>query len=208
MAHDAGDLARLHLAQGAGDDAEVLAEGGHLHVSDIAIAGNHAVGGQHPPGHSEVGRAVRRVQTEFLESALGKQRVEALASRQQALGMQRFQLLGTDVVGQPVALGAQLFDQLRSYRHLDFSPVSELVLILILAAAFCWRPSGSVVSIYCPTLASAKIFFVESSPGAQPVAGAVTASPGMTPGEGRARDFAADRRRKKVAEQIDGRQSA
>jgi hypothetical protein len=62
---------------------------------------------------------VRACRAEFLEGALGKQGVEALASRQQTLGVQRFQLLGADVFSQLVALGAQLFYQLRSYRHLD-----------------------------------------------------------------------------------------
>jgi hypothetical protein len=118
MAHDAGDLARLHLAQGAGDDAEVLAEGGDLRFRHSHCRrSRRRRAARARPCRSR--SRVRRMQTEFLESALGKQRVEALASRQQTLGVQRFQLLGTDVFGQPGAFGAQLFYQLRSYRHLD-----------------------------------------------------------------------------------------
>jgi hypothetical protein len=75
--------------------------------------------GEGSPGHAEGRRVVRGMQTEFLERALGKQGVEALASRQQTLGVQRLQLLWTDVFSELVALRAQLFYQLRSYRHLD-----------------------------------------------------------------------------------------
>jgi hypothetical protein len=59
------------------------------------------------------------MQTEFLESTFGKQGVEPLASRQQTLGVQRFQLLWADVFSQLCAPRAQLIYQLRSYRHLD-----------------------------------------------------------------------------------------
>ena len=49
VAHDAGDLARLHLAEAAGLDAEVLAEGGDLLVAEVARPRNDAVGGSWRP---------------------------------------------------------------------------------------------------------------------------------------------------------------
>jgi len=125
--HDAGDLSGLHLAQRAGNDAEILAESSDLRVSYVTAASDHAVSGQGPPGHAgqgppghaEGGCAVFGMQTEFLESTFGKQGVEPLASRQQTLGVQRFQLFWADVFSQFCAPRAQLIDQLRSYRHLD-----------------------------------------------------------------------------------------
>jgi hypothetical protein len=119
MAHDSRDLSRLHLAERAGNDAEVLAESGDLSRAYVAVAGDHAVRRQNASRHAEGGRRVRSVEAKFLESALIKERLKPLASRQQTFGVQRFQLLGTDVFGQLGALGAQLFNQIRSYRHRD-----------------------------------------------------------------------------------------
>ncbi len=92
VVHQARDLVGVHLAERAGDDAEILAEGRHLHIAGIAGAGDHAVGRQRPPGHAEMRGLVGGMKAEFLEAALDEQRGETLARREQALGVQRRQL--------------------------------------------------------------------------------------------------------------------
>ncbi|EXI76388.1 MAG: hypothetical protein AW07_00335 [Candidatus Accumulibacter sp. SK-11] len=119
VTHDARDLACLHLAQRAGDDVEVLAEGRDLQRPDVAVAGNDAVGRQRAPGHAEGGRCVCGIESEFLESTLVEEGQKPLAGGQQSFRVQGFQFLGADMVNQLVALGAQLFYQLRSYGHVD-----------------------------------------------------------------------------------------
>ena len=107
VAHDAGDLARLHLAEAAGLDAEVLAESGDLFVAEVAGTGDDAVGGQFLAFHAEVNGVVLGVHPDFLEGACVKERVDALACRQHALGVHRFELLGLDVVDDLLAPLAQ-----------------------------------------------------------------------------------------------------
>ena len=104
--HGAGDLLRLHLAEGTGDHAEILAHHCHLRVADIAGAGNHAIGGQGPAGHAEVGGIVRGMQAEFLEAAGDDQFADALARRKLSLGVQGVQLFPADVFAQLRALVA------------------------------------------------------------------------------------------------------
>ena len=107
VAHDAGDLARLHLAEAAGLDAEVLAESGDLFVAEVAGTGDDAVGGEFLAFHAEVHGVVFGVHADFLEGACVKQGVDALARRQNPLGVHRFELLGLDVVDDLLAPPAQ-----------------------------------------------------------------------------------------------------
>jgi len=82
VAHQPHDLARLHLAHGAGQHLEVLAEGGDLQTADITGAGDDTIGGQFAPGHAKRHRVVVGVHAQFLKTARHKQGVDAFACRQ------------------------------------------------------------------------------------------------------------------------------
>jgi len=69
----------LHLAEAAGLDAEVLAEGGDLFVAEVAGTGDDAVGGQLLAFHAEMHGVVFGVHADFLEGACVEQVVDALA---------------------------------------------------------------------------------------------------------------------------------
>ena len=110
--HQLVDLLGEHLAEGAAEHGEVLAEDEHLAAVDRAPAGDHAVG-VGPLEQAAVVGAVAGEHVELVERAVVEQEVDPLAGEHLALGVlpldgplrpgvQRL-LLALGQLGQPLA---------------------------------------------------------------------------------------------------------
>ena len=116
-AHHIDDLARVHLAQRAGGDSEILAEGGDLHAIDETGPGNDAVGRQFFGLHTEMRPAVADIGAALLKGIDIEQQGQAFAGAEQAFPVARFQLVGTAAGTHLLAARAQGLDRFRGNRH-------------------------------------------------------------------------------------------
>ena len=66
-AHHIDDLARVHLAEGAGGDGEILTESSHLRAGDIAGPRDYPVRRQILGTHAEVDSSMTDIGATFLK---------------------------------------------------------------------------------------------------------------------------------------------
>ena len=85
----------MHLAQGAGGYHEILAERRHRTAIDIAGSADHGVAGQILVRHAEMLAAVADMPAYFLKGIRLEQGDQALARRQQPLGVTLLDLVFT-----------------------------------------------------------------------------------------------------------------
>src|SRR4051812_25904271 len=85
--HHLADLLAVHLAEGAAEDREVLAEDAHLTTVDGAVAGDHAFAVAAALLEPDRRRAVSRQLVEFDEGAFVDQQRDALAGCPSSLGV-------------------------------------------------------------------------------------------------------------------------
>ena len=85
--HDAGDLARLHLAERSCQYAVILTEGRYVYVADVTRPRNHAIRRKFAAGHAEMHRMVFGMHTHFLKGTFIEQAFDAFPRREGALGV-------------------------------------------------------------------------------------------------------------------------
>ena len=94
LLHQRHDLLRVHLAERAADDGEILAEGRDEPAADIARAGHDPVGGQRLLLHAEEAAGMLHVGAELLKRGFLKQSVEPVARGHQPLVAAPRELVG------------------------------------------------------------------------------------------------------------------
>ena len=117
LLHQRHDLVRVHLAERAADDGEILAEGRDLSTADIAGAGHDPVGGQRLLLHAEEAAGMLDVGAELLKRGFLKQRVEPVARRHQPLVAAPRELVGAASGENLLPAPAQILELFHRKRH-------------------------------------------------------------------------------------------